>query len=62
MNLKNNFVMSDYTDDMYDRYMLAGEGAEYFERYPLEMCDGESECERNLSRMWTLTRPLDIRT
>lgn len=22
---------NDYTDDMYDRYMLTGEGAEYFE-------------------------------
>ncbi len=23
--------MSDYTDDMYDRYMYTGEGAEFFE-------------------------------
>lgn len=24
---------NDYTDDMYDRYMLTGEGAEYFEDF-----------------------------
>ena len=28
--------MSDYTDDIYERYMLTGEGAEYFEDYPEE--------------------------
>lgn len=27
---------SDYTDEMYDRYMLTGEGAEYFEDAPEE--------------------------
>lgn len=27
---------NDYTDDMYDRYMLTGEGAEYFEDIPQE--------------------------
>lgn len=27
---------NDYTDDMYDRYMLTGEGAEYFEDTPEE--------------------------
>ena len=27
---------NDYTDDMYDRYMLTGEGAEYFEETPEE--------------------------
>ena len=28
----NNYD-NDYTDDMYDRYMLTGEGAEYFEDF-----------------------------
>ena len=28
--------MSDYTDDIYERYMLTGEGAEYFEDYTEE--------------------------
>lgn len=27
---------NDYTDDMYDRYMHTGEGAEYFEDTPVE--------------------------
>lgn len=27
---------NDYTDDMYDRYMHTGEGAEYFEDTPEE--------------------------
>lgn len=27
---------NDYTDEMYDRYMLTGEGAEYFEDTPEE--------------------------
>ena len=27
---------NDYTDDMYDRYMHTGEGAEYFEATPEE--------------------------
>ena len=26
-----SYYDNDYTDDMYDRYMLTGEGAEYFE-------------------------------
>ena len=36
-NLKQSTTMNDYdndyTDDMYDRYMLTGEGAEYFEDF-----------------------------
>ncbi len=28
--------MSDYTDDIYERYMLTGEGAEFFEDYTEE--------------------------
>lgn len=31
----NNYD-NDYTDDMYDRYMHTGEGAEYFEDTPEE--------------------------
>lgn len=32
--------MSDYTDDIYERYMLTGEGAEYFEDYTEESVVG----------------------
>lgn len=31
-----NIYDNDYTDDMYDRYMHTGEGAEYFEDTPEE--------------------------
>lgn len=32
--------MNDYYDDIYERYMCTGEGAEYFENSP-EECDEE---------------------
>lgn len=31
-----NYYDNDYTDEMYDRYMHTGEGAEYFEDTPEE--------------------------
>lgn len=31
-----SYYDNDYTDDMYDRYMHTGEGAEYFEDTPEE--------------------------
>ena len=36
-NLAMSYYDNDYSDDMYDRYMHTGEGAEYFEE--------ESPCE-----------------
>ncbi|MBR5332127.1 MAG: hypothetical protein IKV32_02360 [Muribaculaceae bacterium] len=36
---------NDYTDDMYDRYMHTGEGAEYFEDYIEEEYVEEIETE-----------------
>ena len=37
--------MSDYIDDIYERYMLTGEGAEYFEDYTEEETEDFTEEE-----------------
>lgn len=37
--------MSDYIDDIYERYMLTGEGAEYFEDYTKEETEDFTEEE-----------------
>ena len=36
---------NDYTDETYDRYMLTGEGVEYFEHVPENGCGEEYEVE-----------------
>ncbi len=35
--------MSDYTDEVYDRYMITGEGAEYFDDDEIYEEEGEDE-------------------
>ena len=37
--------MSDYIDDIYERYMITGEGAEYFEDYTEEETEDFTEEE-----------------
>lgn len=37
--------MSDYTDEVYDRYMITGEGAEYFDDDEIYEEEGEGEDE-----------------
>ena len=40
-----SYYDNDYTDDMYDRYMHTGEGAEYFEDTPEDEYIEEIETE-----------------
>ena len=51
--------MSDYTDETYERYMLTGEGAEYFEDEYDEEDVEIVEDEEELSGFDRLERQLD---